>query len=257
MKVVILAGGLGTRLREETEFRPKPMVEIGGRPILWHIMKTYSRYGHTDFVVCLGYKGDVIRDYFLNYETHNRDFTVTLGTGRREIHDGHGEDGWRVTLAETGEKTNTGGRIKRVAPYLKQGTFMASYGDGVADIDLGGLLECHRRQGKLATVTAVRPSSRYGELQFESETVTVFQEKPQVHEGWINGGFFVFEPEVIEWIRGDDESLEVGLLTRLADHRQLAVYRHAGFWQCMDTYREMQSLNSMWESGTAPWATWR
>jgi glucose-1-phosphate cytidylyltransferase len=256
VKVVILAGGLGTRLREETEYRPKPMVEIGGRPILWHIMKTYACYGHTDYVICLGYKGDVVRDYFLNYETHHRDFTVTLGQGLREIHGDHNEDGWRVTLAETGEKTNTGGRLKRVARYIKQGTFMATYGDGVADIDISRLLECHRRQGSLATLTAVRPSSRYGELRFDKEMVTLFQEKPQVHEGWINGGFFVFEPGVLEWIEGDGESLEVGLLTKLAARRQLGVYCHDGFWQCMDTYREMQALNEAWNRGEARWKLW-
>lgn len=256
MKVVILAGGLGTRLREETEYRPKPMVEIGGRPILWHIMKTYSCYGHTDFVICLGYKGDVIREYFINYETHNRDFTVTLGTGHREIYNEHGETGWRVTLAETGEKTNTGGRLRRVGRYMKQETFMVTYGDGVADVDVRRLLEVHRRQGKLATITAVRPSSRYGEIRFEDDVVTLFREKPQVHEGWINGGFFVFEPEVFDLIEGDDDSLEVGLLTKLAERSQLAVYRHDGFWQCMDTYREMQALNEAWLCGHAPWKCW-
>jgi glucose-1-phosphate cytidylyltransferase len=248
---------MGTRLREETEYKPKPMVEIGGSPILWHIMKSYAHFGHSEYVICLGYKGDVIRDYFLNYETHNRDFTVNLGSGRYETHGEHDEDGWRVTLAETGEKTNTGGRLKRVARYISQQTFMATYGDAVADINLDRLLECHRRHGKLATVTAVRPSSRFGELGIDGDVVMDFREKPQVHEGWINGGFFVFEPEVLEWIEGDDESLEVGLLTRLANNRQLAVYRHAGFWQCMDTYREMQLLNDVWTSGRAPWATWR
>jgi glucose-1-phosphate cytidylyltransferase len=256
MKVVILAGGMGTRLREETEYRPKPMVEIGGRPILWHIMKTYSCYGHNEFIICLGYKGDVIRDYFLNYETHNRDFTVTLGEGGREIHGEHNENGWRVTLAETGEKTATGGRLKRVARYVKEGTFMTTYGDGVANVDFDSLLEAHRRQGKLATVTAVRPSSRYGELAIENDLVKVFQEKPQVHEGWINGGFFIFESEVLNWLKGEDDSLEVGLLTKLANHRQLTVYRHPGFWQCMDTYREMQTLNDAWRNGHAPWKVW-
>ncbi len=256
MKVVILAGGLGTRLREETEYRPKPMVEIGGRPILWHIMKCYAHFGHTQFVICLGYKGDVIRDYFLNYEMRNRDFTVALGSGRREIHGEHDEDGWLVTLAETGEKTNTGGRLRRIARYVKDSTFMVTYGDGVADIDIERLTHCHRRQGKLATVTAVRPSSRYGELAIENDVVKVFREKPQVHEGWINGGFFVFEPEVLDWIEGDEESLEAGLLTKLANHRQLAVYRHDGFWQCMDTYREMQMLNEAWRDGTARWKIW-
>lgn len=257
MKVVILAGGLGTRLREETEYRPKPMVEIGGRPILWHIMKIYAHYGHTEFIICLGYKGDVIRDYFLNYETRNRDFTVTLGSGHYETHGEHDEDGWLVTLAETGEKTNTGGRLKRIARYVKNSTFMVTYGDGVADMDIRCLLQCHQSHGKLATVTAVRPASRYGELAIDNDMVKVFQEKPQVHEGWINGGFFVFEPEVLDWIEGDEESLEAGLLTRLAQYSQLGVYRHAGFWQCMDTYRETLALNEMWAKGEAPWTMWR
>ncbi|MFZ0887271.1 MAG: glucose-1-phosphate cytidylyltransferase [Candidatus Binataceae bacterium] len=257
MKVVILAGGLGTRLREETEYRPKPMVLIGGRPILWHIMKIYAGYGHTDFVVCLGYRGDVIRDYFLNYEIHNCDFTVTLGSRELDIHNGHSEHGWRLTLAETGEKTMTGGRIKRVAKYLRQGTFMASYGDGVADIAIDRLLELHRRRGKLATLTAVRPLSRFGELSIDGERVRAFHEKPQITEGWINGGYFVFEPEALDLIAGDEEGLEAGLLSRLAVENQLAVYQHDGFWQCMDTYRELKLLDDLWSANQAPWKTWQ
>ena len=256
MKVAILAGGLGTRLREETEFKPKPMVEIGGRPILWHIMKTYAHYGHTDFVICLGYKGDVIRDYFLNYEIRNRDFTVTLGSREVEIHNGHSETGWRVTLAETGDETSTGGRIRRIAPYLRDRTFMVTYGDGVADIDVVRLLEFHRSRGKMATVTAVRPSSRFGELAIEDGMVRSFREKPQVEGGWINGGFLILEPQVLDMIEGDNESLEYGLLSKLADRGQLAVYQHEGFWQCMDTFREMQLLNSLWADGSAPWKVW-
>ncbi len=256
MKVAILAGGLGTRLREETEYRPKPMVEIGGRPILWHIMKIYAAYGFTDFVICLGYKGDAIRDYFLSYETRNRDFTVTLGCGKIETHDGHSEDGWRVTLVQTGEKTMTGGRIKQIARYLDNETFMVTYGDGVADIDIRRLVALHARHGKLATVTAVRPLSRYGELSVQNGMVRVFQEKPQVRGGWINGGFFVFEPGVLEMIGGNDETLETGLLPRLADAGELAVYQHEGFWQCMDTYRETQLLNDMWIRGRAEWKIW-
>lgn len=256
MKVVILAGGLGTRLREETEFRPKPMVEIGGRPILWHIMKIYAAYGFCEFVICLGYKGEVIRDYFLNYQSRHCDFTVTLGCGRIQVHSNHAEDGWRVTLADTGEKSMTGGRIKRIARYAGGSTFMATYGDGVADIDIGRLAEFHRRRGKLATVTAVRPSSRYGELAIEDGQVMLFREKPQVHEGWINGGFFVFEPEVFDLIEGDSDTLETGLLARLVDRGELAVYQHEGFWQCMDTYREVQRLNEMWSCGGAPWRVW-
>jgi glucose-1-phosphate cytidylyltransferase len=253
-KVVILAGGMGTRLREETEYKPKPMVEIGGRPILWHIMKTYAYYGFNDFIICLGYKGDVIRDYFLNYEIRNRDFSVRLGCQQVEIHGtNHREDGWRVTLADTGEKTLTGGRVKRVAKYVGEQRFMVTYGDGVADLDIGRLMEFHRRQGKLATVTAVRPSSRYGELAIGDGLVRAFHEKPQVHEGWINGGFFVFEPAVFSLIKSEQESIEEGLLGRLVEQGQLAVYQHDGFWQCMDTYREMELLNSLWASERAPW----
>jgi glucose-1-phosphate cytidylyltransferase len=256
MKVVILAGGLGTRLREETEYRPKPMVQIGGRPILWHIMKIYSRYSHRDFVICLGYKGEMIRNYFLNYETQNRDFAITLGSGKVEILGNHTEEGWRVTLAETGDQTMTGGRIKRIERYVGRSTFMATYGDGVADIDLKSLLAFHRRQSKLATVTAVRPSSRYGELGIENGKVTLFREKPQVNDGWINGGFLILEPQVFDLIQGDDETLETGLLARLAEQGQLAVFQHEGFWQCMDTYREMQQLDDMWTRDMAPWRMW-
>ena len=256
MKVVILAGGLGTRLREETEYRPKPMVQIGGRPILWHIMKIYSHHGYNDFVLCLGYKGEMIRDYFLNYETQNRDFTITLGSGKVAILGNHAEDGWRVTLAETGQSTMTGGRLKRIEKYVAGSSFMATYGDGVADLDIESLLGFHRRQGKLATVTAVRPSSRYGELAIENGRVTVFREKPQVNEGWINGGFFVFEPQVFDFIEGDGDTLETGLISRLVERKQLAVYQHEGFWQCMDTYREMRQLDELWGRGGAPWRVW-
>lgn len=256
MKVVILAGGLGTRLREETEFRPKPMVEIGGRPILWHIMKGYAHHGYTEFVLCLGYKGDIIRDYFLNYEIRNRDVTVTLGSRNVDIHNAHAETGWRVTMAETGEQTNTGGRLKRVAPYLGE-RFMVTYGDGVADINIKNLVAFHEQHGKLGTVAAVHPASRFGELSIEKGMVTVFQEKPQVREGWINGGFMIFQRPVLDLLAGDQESLEQGLLPRLASMKELAVYQHAGFWQCMDTYREMTVLNELWHSGKAPWAAWR
>jgi glucose-1-phosphate cytidylyltransferase len=257
VKVAILAGGLGTRLREETEYRPKPMVEIGGRPILWHIMKIYAAYGFTDFVICLGYKGDSIREYFLSYETRNRDFTVTLGHGSIQTHDCHSEDGWRVTLAETGEKTMTAGRIKRIGRYLRNEPFMVTYGDGVANVDLGHLVSLHRRHGKLATVTAVRPSSRYGELSVEDGMVRLFREKPQVHDGWINGGFFVFQTGVLDFIEGDDDTLEAGLLVKLAEAGELAVYQHEGFWQCMDTYRESELLNQMWRGDRAEWKIWR
>jgi glucose-1-phosphate cytidylyltransferase len=257
MKVVILAGGLGTRLREETEYKPKPMVEIGSRPILWHIMKTYAQHGFTDFVLALGYKGDIIRDYFLNYELRNCDVTLTLGDKDVEIHDGHAERGWKVTLAETGDHTLTGGRVRRLARHLGHERFMVTYGDGVADIDISDLVRHHASHGKLATVTAVRPSSRFGELSVDNGLVQAFREKPQVQSGWINGGFFVFEPPVLDMIRGDKDSLEQGVLETLAAQQQLAVYAHAGFWQCMDTFREMELLNDMWRSGQAPWATWR
>jgi glucose-1-phosphate cytidylyltransferase len=257
MKVVLLAGGLGTRLREETEFRPKPMVAIGGRPILWHIMKSYAHYGHREFIVCLGYKGDVIRDYFLNYEVRHRDVTVTLGSREVQVHNPHGEAGWRVTLAETGEATLTAGRLGRVARYLDGPQFMVTYGDGVADIDLDQLVAFHRGHGKLATLTAVRPSSRFGEVVIENHLVQVFQEKPQVHGGWINGGFFVFERGVLDLIAGDEENLEQSLLTKLTGMQQLAVYQHHGFWQCMDTPREMDLLNELWRQDKAAWAMWR
>jgi glucose-1-phosphate cytidylyltransferase len=257
MKVVLLAGGLGTRLREETEFRPKPMVTIGGHPILWHIMKTYAHWGHREFVICLGYRGDVIRDYFLNYEVRHRDVTVTLGSRDVQVHGAHEEAGWSVTLAETGETTLTGGRLGRVAPYLDGERFMITYGDGVADIDLGRLLDFHRGHGKLATLTAVRPSSRFGEVMIDNDMVPGFQEKPQVGGAWINGGFFVFERAVLDLIAGDEESLEQSLLTKLTAMRQLAVYQHQGFWQCMDTPREMDLLNELWRHDKAAWAVWR
>ena len=257
MKVVILCGGRGTRLREETEFRPKPMVDVGGRPILWHIMKSYAHYGFTDFVVCLGYKGDVIRDYFLNYENRHRDVTVTLGSRDVELLSTHAEAGWRVTLAETGDKTLTGGRLRRVAPYLGGERFMVTYGDGVADIDIKRLVAFHEAHGKLGTITAVRPSSRFGEVVIERGVVRAFAEKPQVQAGWINGGFFVFQPEVLDLLTGDEESLEQSVLEKLTAMNQLAVFEHHGFWQCMDTYREMEFLNDLWARDRASWAVWR
>jgi glucose-1-phosphate cytidylyltransferase len=257
MKVVILAGGMGTRLREETEFRPKPMVEIGPRPILWHIMKTYAHYGFSEFVVCLGYKGDIIRDYFLNYEIRNRDFTVTLGSRELEIHDAHFECGWRITLAETGAETLTASRLARVAKHLDGDLFMVTYGDGVANVDIDRLLCCHQTHGKLATMTAVRPSSRYGELSIAGGLVQLFREKPQVGEGWINGGFFVFDKRVLDYVAGDEVSLEHDLLPKLCAMQELAVFQHLGFWQCMDTYREMLALNELWQRGQAPWAVWK
>jgi len=257
MKVVILCGGLGTRLREETEFKPKAMVEIGGRPILWHIMKHYAQYNFTEFVLCLGYKGNVIRDFFTNYEVRNRDVTITLGSHEIEVHNNHTESNWKITLAETGERTLTGGRLKRVGQYIDGPRFMATYGDGITDLNIQDLFAFHREKGKQATVTAVRPSSRFGELSIQNGTVMSFREKHQIDGGWINGGFFVFEREVLDQLGGDDESLEQGLLAGLTSSGQLAVYQHHGFWQCMDTHREMVLLNEYWENNEAPWAGWR
>jgi glucose-1-phosphate cytidylyltransferase len=233
------------------------MVTIGGHPILWHIMKTYAHWGHREFVICLGYKGDVIRDYFLNYEVRHCDVTVTLGSRDIQVIGQHAEAGWSVTLAETGETTRTGGRLGRVGRYLDGERFMITYGDGVADIDLGRLLDFHRAHGKLATLTAVRPSSRFGEVVIDHDMVQVFQEKPQVQGGWINGGFFVFERAVLDLITGDEESLEQSLLITLTGMRQLAVYQHHGFWQCMDTPREMELLNDLWRQDKPAWAVWR
>jgi glucose-1-phosphate cytidylyltransferase len=258
LPVVILCGGFGTRLREETEFKPKPMVEVGGKPILWHIMKTYRHYGCRDFVLCLGYRGDMIRDYFLNYRRRNSDFTVDMASGDvATLSNGCSED-WRVTLVETGADALTGLRIKRALKYVNGDSFFATYGDGLADVDVATLLEQHRRMGRLATVTAVHPSSRFGELAVEGDCVKTFREKPQVTDGWINGGFFVFEREAFDGTTDNDNiSLEQGVLEVLAHREDLGVYRHAGFWQCMDTYREMQLLNEMWSSGRAPWHVWR
>lgn len=258
-EVVILCGGLGTRLREETEFKPKPMVEIGGKPILWHIMKHYHAFGSGLFVLCLGYKGDAIRDYFLNYRSCNSDFAVDIASGSVETLSNGFDENWRVVLAETGRDTLTGSRIRRALRYVKGDTFFATYGDGVADVDLAALLAHHRRSGRLATVTAVHPSSRYGELAIEGGIVRTFREKPQVTQGWINGGFLVFEKAAFDRIptHRDDVSLEQGVLEALAAEGQLAVYQHPGFWQCMDTYREMQLLNEIWAGGAAPWKTWR
>ncbi|HZS38696.1 MAG TPA: glucose-1-phosphate cytidylyltransferase [Polyangia bacterium] len=254
MKVVILAGGFGTRLSEETEIKPKPMVEIGGRPILWHIMKGYARHGFNEFVIALGYKGESIKEYFLNYPDHNSDLTVQTATGHVSRRKTPPED-WIVHLQDTGLETITGGRVKRLAPFLTE-TFMLTYGDGVADVDLPKLLAFHRAHGKLATLTAVRPPARFGALELDGDRVTRFHEKPQAGEGWINGGFFVMEPGVLEYIDGDAIHLEREPLERLAQDGQLMVHRHAGFWQPMDTLRDVRQLNAMWSAGKAPWKTW-
>lgn len=260
MKVIILCGGMGTRLRELTDLRPKPMVEVGGRPILWHIMKMYAHYGMTDFVLCLGYKGSTIKEYFLNYEAMNSDFTVELGRRNGvELHGAvHGECGWRVTLAETGERAMTGARIRRAAAYLEDDeTFAVTYGDGVTDADLSAVLRFHRSHNGLATLTGVRPPSRFGELAASEGRVTAFSEKPQVAQGLINGGFFFFERGFLDYLTDDDDCvLERAPLERCAADRQLFVYSHPGYWQCMDTLRDWESLQKQWEEGTAPWRVW-
>lgn len=257
MKVGILAGGFGTRLAEETEIRPKPMVEIGGRPILWHIMKHYSHYGMREFVVALGYKGEVIKRYMMDYCMLNSDMTVHLGTGGATMHSGEQED-WTVHLVDTGLNTNTGGRIKRLAPWLSNETFMLTWGDGVSNVDLRKLLEFHRSHGRLATITAVRPPARFGRLDFDGEDdmVKTFSEKPQIGEGWINGAFFVLEPGVMNYIEGDDTQWELEPMVALANDGQLVAYRHESFWQCMDTLRDKRLLERLWESGDAPWKVW-
>jgi glucose-1-phosphate cytidylyltransferase len=256
MRIAVLCGGFGTRLREETEIRPKPMVEVGGRPILWHIMRGYAARGFTEFVLALGYKSEVIKRYFLDYYQLQSHLTVSLGSGAVRAHDGQRED-WTVHLVDTGQATQTGGRVKRLSSWLRDGTFMLTYGDGVSDVNLTELLAFHRRHGRLATVTAVRPPARFGGLRFDGDLVSEFTEKPQVGEGWINGGFFVMEPGVLDYIQGDETYLEREPLERLAKDGQLAAFRHDGFWQCMDTLRDLKLLESLWESGQAPWKVWR
>ncbi len=258
MDAIILCGGLGTRLREETEFKPKPMVEIGGRPVVWHIMKHYHSFGIKNFILCLGYKGDAIRDYFLNYHFRNSDFAIDFSTGDVETLTNTYREDWRIVLAETGRDTLTGSRIKRALKYVRNDSFMATYGDGVSNIDLRALLDTHSRASKLGTVSAVRPSSRFGELGIQEGMVNTFAEKPQVAEGWINGGFMVLNKNAFDHVDEDstDISLENGVLEKLAKDDSLAVYQHAGFWQCMDTYREMEMLNNMWNKGQAPWRLW-
>ncbi len=255
MNVVILAGGLGSRLAEETELKPKPMVEIGGHPILWHIMKHYAHYGFQDFFVALGYKGEMIKRYFLDYSGLSGSMSLNLGSGEVSTRDKVCED-WMVHLIDTGMKTLTGGRVKRLQPWLKQETFAVTYGDGVCDINFGELLNFHKSHGRLATVTAVRPPARFGGLIFDGDLVAEFTEKPQIGEGWINGGYLVFEPEVFDYLSGDNSSLEADALERLAADKQLAAYRHGGFWQCMDTMRDKLLLESLWNSGQIPWKVW-
>jgi glucose-1-phosphate cytidylyltransferase len=256
MKVVLLAGGLGSRLREETTLRPKPLVEIGGYPMLWHIMNIYAAHGFDEFVVALGYRGSAIKDYFTNYHRRACDLTIKLRTGEVTVRAAEAED-WTVHLLDTGLHTATGGRTKRAAKFIGDETFMLTYGDGVADLDIGALLRFHRSHGRLATVTAARPSSRFGGLQLDGDgRVAEFEEKPQLGAGWVNGGFFVLEPGVADYIESDEVPFERAPLERLAADGQLAAYQHEGFWQPMDTMREVELLEGMWQDGTAPWRVW-
>ena len=252
MKVAILAGGVGSRLSEETEVKPKPMVEIGGMPILWHIMRHYSHYCHNEFVIALGYKGSVIKKYMVDYCSLSSNLTVKLKTGDIKVHDSDKPD-WTVDLVDTGTETLTGGRIKRLAPHLGNETFMLTWGDGVSDVNLAELLKFHRSHGKLATMTAVRPPARFGHLEFDGDRIASFTEKPQTQEGWINGAFFVLEPKVFDYIEGDTTQWEKEPLENLAAEGQLMAYRHSSFWQCMDTLRDKKLLQSLWDSGNPPW----
>ena len=251
MKVILLAGGFGTRLGEYTDLIPKPMVAVGGKPIIWHIMKTYAHFGHKDFYLALGYKSEVIKDYFLNYRSLNSDFTVDLGTGDVVAHELDALD-WKVTLVDTGNSSMTGGRVKRMKNLVGNETFLLTYGDGVSDIDIGALIDFHRSHGKMVTISAVRPSARFGELEIVGSKVKSFQEKPQLHDGWINGGYFVVEPEFFNLIEGDSTLLEREPMEKAAKMGELMAYHHDGFWQCMDTKRDVELLSSLWEKG-APW----
>jgi glucose-1-phosphate cytidylyltransferase len=258
MKVVILCGGKGTRLREETEYRPKPLVAIGGKPILWHIMKTYSAYGFHEFVLCLGYKGEMIKDYFINYDLLNSDFTIQLGT--KQIvrdHVAHDEAKWRVSLVDTGLETMTGGRLARIRNYVGEDKeFMVTYGDGVADINIDALLNFHRLSGRTATLSGVHPVGRFGELAIDGDAVRTFAEKPTSSATWMNGGYFVMSTKIFDYLDGDECVLERDALEALSSAGQLGVYRHSGYWQCMDTLRDMETLNQQWATGNAPWRVW-
>lgn len=257
MKVVILCGGSGTRLREETEIKPKPMVKIGNMPILWHIMKTYAHYGFNDFVLCLGYKGEVIKEYFYNYEILSNNFTIELGSKNIEIYPKHSEGGWRVTLVDTGLKAMTGARVKYIERFIDSDIFMLTYGDGVTDLNIKKLLDFHKSHDKIGTVTAVFPPSRYGELLIHEDKVLSFNEKPKNHTDSINGGYFVFKRKFFEYLSADDDCiLEREPLQRLAEDGQLKVFTHKGFWQCMDTHRDQRYLNELWERKKVPWRVW-
>jgi len=258
MEVVILCGGLGTRLKEETEFKPKPMVEIGGRPILWHIMKTFASHGFNKFVLCLGYRGDVIKNYFYNYEIMSNDFTLTLGGDKIKVHSTHDETGWEITFAETGPANMTGSRVKQIQKYIKGDSFFLTYGDGVSDVNIKELLAFHKSHGKIGTVTGVLPPSRFGELNTDGNLVTSFMEKPQIHEGGlINGGYFVFDKRFFNLLSEDASCiLERNPLESLANSSELCVFEHRKFWQCMDTYRDFEYLNSLWREEKAEWKVW-
>lgn len=255
MRVAILAGGMGTRLAEETEIRPKPMVEIGGRPILWHIMRHYDHFGFNEFVIALGYKGDDIRRFFADYHTNTSNLRIDLARGKSEVHGNGPQERWLIELIETGRYTNTGGRIARLAPYVGDETFMLTWGDGVSNVNLDDLLAFHRSHGRLATVTAVHPPPRFGQVEVEGDMVMDFSDRP-LRDAWINGAFFVLEPGIFGYIADDDTQWEKDPLERLAKDRQLMAYRHEGFWQCMDTMRDKQLLEGLWQSGQAPWKIW-
>lgn len=257
LPVVILAGGLGTRLREETDIKPKPMVELGGHPIIWHIMKHYASFGCKEFVICLGYKGDVIRKYFMDYALQRASITVELANNSWKLHDNVAQEDWTIHLLETGAETMTGGRIGRAARFLGDRPFMATYGDGVSDIDIRALAEFHEASGRTATLTAVRPPARFGGLVIEDGIVNEFMEKPQIGEGWINGGFMVFQPEAANLLLTDETILERAPLETLARNGQLGAFKHDGFWQCMDTVRDLTYLRELWDGGKAPWKSWQ
>lgn len=256
MKTVILAGGLGTRISEESHLRPKPMIEIGGKPILWHIMKIYSSHGINDFIICLGYKGYIIKEYFANYFLHMSDVTFDMASNTMEVHEKHVEP-WRVTLIDTGEHSMTGGRLRRIKEYVGSETFCFTYGDGVSDIDISKTLAAHKNAGKIATVTAIQPPGRYGALDIQGSTVKCFQEKPAGDGAWINGGFFVLEPKIFEYLHSDEDSFETAPLMQLALDGQLNAYQHTGFWQAMDTLRDKNYLDTLWSSKAAPWKVWK
>lgn len=255
MKVVILAGGMGTRISEETSVRPKPMVEIGGKPILWHIMKIYSSFGLHDFIICLGYKGYVIKEYFANYFLHMSDVTIDMSENRMEVHQNSAEP-WRVTLLDTGESTMTGGRIKRVRSYLGEDDFCCTYGDGVGDVDIARLINFHKTNGTLATLTATKPPGRFGSINMSENKIINFQEKPEGDGAWINGGFFILSPKVLDYIEGDETIWERAPMERLAKEGQISAYLHEGFWQPMDTLRDKTHLEELWSSDKAPWKMW-